>query len=207
MTRRVPLSKCNHCPHYDGRICLLPDLEPCHLSSDDERAVNRFLTVVTVICAATIVGICILMYASCAVHKEEVSDVEVSTVSTCALLRQAHCAELSEWQSLQMALMLTESRFNADAVGAAQDRGVLQIVPVYVAEVNRLAGTNYTPADAHDIDKALAMFDVIQAHYNPSCDRDTAIYYHNKGTAYRRAVLSNLAFIRRYENARKHLIR
>lgn len=109
---------------------------------------------------------------------------------------------LDDWQVLQMAIAFTESRFDPDAVGKAHDSGILQLTPIYVAEVNRVAGTDYTIQDAFDIEKALEIFETMQAVKNPTKDIETAIRYHNKAGYYRSTVLRNMAFIRNYEAVR-----
>ncbi len=112
---------------------------------------------------------------------------------------------LSNYQALVMAIAFTESRFNPDAVGKAHDSGVLQLTPIYVKEVNRIAGTDYQLEDAFDIDKAIEIFDAMQAHYNPDQDIELAIRLHNKSPYYRREVLKNLEFIKQMESFRKSL--
>lgn len=109
---------------------------------------------------------------------------------------------LSEWQQLTLAIAYTESKFNADAVGKAEDSGLLQIRPIYVREVNRISGSDYSPEDAFDIRKSLEMYELMQDHYNKDRDMDKAIRLHNKSDAYRREVLKNLDFIRRFEAVR-----
>ena len=112
---------------------------------------------------------------------------------------------LSEWQVLQMAIIFTESRFNPAAVGKAKDSGIMQITPIYVKEVNRLAGTSYTMEDCFDIDKSLEMFGIMQALKNPAQDIDSAIYYHNKSPYYKKTVKKNMELIRRMETVRKQI--
>ena len=112
---------------------------------------------------------------------------------------------LSDWQLLQLAIALTESRFDPDAVGNNEDYGILQITPVYVQEVNRISGANYAHTDAFDISMAVDMFDILQARYNPGKDIATGIYYHNKSDAYRRRVMDNIEVIRRYERIRSRV--
>lgn len=112
---------------------------------------------------------------------------------------------ITDWAKLQLAIAMTESEFKADAVSQEGDRGILQLRDIYIAEVNRLSGTDYTPTDAFDIAKSIEMFALMQDHKNPSHDTETAIYYHNKSNAYKRKVLENLAFVNRYENFRKIL--
>ena len=132
--------------------------------------------------------------------------VEPPHWSAVELLRNQHKDELSEWDKLIMAICWTESRFNPDAVGNNQDSGIMQITPIFVAEVNRLYGTSYTIADAFDIDKSLAMFRAIQEAHNPSMDIDTAIWLHNKSAAYKRVVMENLEMINRMEELRAKLV-
>lgn len=177
-------------------ICGLPcNFKP--LRDEPDRRLGTILALV--IMAACILFIFIV---SCVREKKEPVQVKTDPVSAVSLLRQQH-HELTAWQELQMAICLTESRFNPAAVGAAGDRGIMQITPIYVEEANRLAGTNYTPADAHDIGKTLEMFEIIQSVYNPTHDRDLAIRYHNRSAAYKATVLRNLELVHRYEVVRK----
>ena len=126
-------------------------------------------------------------------------------ISAVQLLRQQHQDELTDWQVLQLAIAYTESRFNPSAVGKAQDSGILQITPIYVAEVNRIAGTDYVLQDAFDPVKSLEMWYLMQAHYNEGRDLERAIALHNRAPQYRAAVLQNMEWIRRYEAFRKQL--
>ena len=138
-------------------------------------------------------------------NKIRTSLPENEKISAVQLLRNQHDEDLTDWQVLWLAIAYTESRFNPDAVGKANDSGILQLTPVYVDEVNRLYGTDYDIQDAFDIDKALELVALLQAKKNPSKDIDTAIFYHNKSVAYRDAVKKNMELIRRYEAFRKHL--
>ena len=116
---------------------------------------------------------------------------------------------LSDWQALQLAIALTESRCNPDAVGKTNDGGLLQLTPIYIREANRLAGTNYTHEDAFDIAKSLEMFDIIQSHYNPEQDINKAIHLHNpngNAVGYAHKVQANITLIQRLEAARKAVI-
>jgi len=109
---------------------------------------------------------------------------------------------LTEWQQLQLALILTESKGDATAVGKNNDYGILQITPIFVAEANRISGMAYTHEDAFDIDKSLQMFSIVHDYYNPDHDIAKAIKVHNPGSsgyAYRQ----NLELIRNMEAARK----
>lgn len=111
---------------------------------------------------------------------------------------------LDEWTTLQMAIAMTESRFNPKAVGATEDWGIIQITPIYVKECNRiLKQEKYAHEDAFDVEKSLEMFEVLQSHYNPQRDLEKAIRYHNKAGWYRKKVLENIIFIQQMEEARK----
>ncbi len=193
---------CKECVHYNYERCVLDDLEPCRFVSRNERAKNRFLAFVTIValaaCAAAILWAC----------KPRETDAEPVYQSAMELLRAQHKGELTEWQVLQLAIMLKESRFNPNAVGNANDRGVYQITVPYLNEANRLSGNGYSHDDAFDIEKSLEMFQIIQDKYNEHHDIHEAIKHHNPGAgqAYERDILRNMETIRRYEEIRKLLI-
>ena len=158
-----------------------------------------------VLIAVFCVAIVLPFAADRGVEEEPVEAPVPEKISVVQLLRQQHGDELTDWQVLQLAIAYTESRFNPSAVGKAQDSGILQITPVYVAEVNRIAGTDYVLQDAFDPGKSLEMWDLMQAHYNEGRDLERAIALHNKAPQYRAAVLQNMEWIRRYEAFRKQL--
>ena len=110
---------------------------------------------------------------------------------------------LSDWEMLELAIAMTESRFNPDAEGRAEDCGIFQIRPIYVKEVNRISGKNFTKEDAFSVEKSLEMFNLLQGHYNPERDIERAIYYHNKSSQYKIKVMQNYEFVRRYESMRE----
>ncbi len=141
-----------------------------------------------------------------ATYPREEQKPEVKPRSVVQMLRNLHRNELTEWQKLTMAIAFTESRFRDEARGSAGDSGQLQIVPVFVSEVNRLYGTDYTIEDAFDLYKSLEMFNLLQDYYNPSHGIEEGIKYHNRSPYYRKTVLENLALIRRYERTREAVI-
>lgn len=191
---------CKECVHYNYERCVLDDLEPCRFVSRNERAKNRFLAFVTIVAALAVTAA--LLWAC----KPGETDAEPVYQSAMDLLREQHKNDLTEWDKLILAISFTESRFNPDAVGKAGDTGHLQITPVYVKEINRLYGTDYTIEDAFDIDKSLEMFYLMQQFKNPTGNLEQAIYYHNKSAQYLNTVKENLAMIERYEALRKKLI-
>ena len=109
---------------------------------------------------------------------------------------------LSEWETTQLALILTESQMDSLAVGKANDLGILQITPIFVDEVNRLVGKDqFSHQDALSPEKSLQMLAIYQEHKNPSHDTDKAIQLHNPkgGYAYARKVKKNIARVKTYE--------
>ena len=109
---------------------------------------------------------------------------------------------LSEWETTQLAIILTESQMDSLAVGKDNDLGILQITPIFVDEVNRLVGKDiFTHQDALSPEKSLQMLAIYQEHKNPSHDTDKAIQLHNPkgGYAYARKVKKNIARVKTYE--------
>lgn len=131
--------------------------------------------------------------------------VSVVHSASCPCHHQA-AQTLSEWELLQLAIVYTESKFRPEVTGKNQDGGCYQMTPIYVREVNRIAGTDYAHEDVYDPDKAIEIFGKMQDAKNPGHDIDTAIYFHNKSASYKRVVLENLELIKRYETFRAKLI-
>ena len=201
MTPKVPLSRCKKCPHYRG-YCPLEDLDPCAMYKPltPLQTYLRIVGIPVAILAAILLTV--LLLSGCSGKQEPEPEYNWSAVE---LLRNQHKDELTEWNKLIMAIAFTESRFRSDAVGTDQDFGVLQITPIYVSEVNRISGENFSHEDAFSVDKSLEMFAIMQEARNPQKDRDLAIWLHNKSDAYRRTVLENLDMVRRYEAVRAKL--
>jgi hypothetical protein len=62
-------------------------------------------------------------------------------------------------------IVQVESGGDWDAVGAAGERGGLQITAVCVEDVNRIYGTAFGHTDAHDPKKAELIFNLYLRHY------------------------------------------
>ena len=117
--------------------------------------------------------------------------------------------DLSEWETTQLALILTESQMDSLAVGKSNDLGILQITPIFVDEVNRLVGKDqFSHQDALSPEKSLQMLAIYQEHKNPTHDTDKAIQLHNPkgGYAYARKVKKNIARVKTYEHYRTLVI-
>ena len=74
------------------------------------------------------------------------------------------------WRDFIPALVQVESKGNPNALGKNNDRGILQITPILVKEVNRISGLTYTHDDAWDPEKSVEMFYIIARKYCPEQD-------------------------------------
>lgn len=114
---------------------------------------------------------------------------------------------LDDWSTLQMAIVMTESKFNPTVVGTCQDFGIFQITEIYTKELNRIQKkTHYLHEDAFDIEQAIAMFNTMQEYYNPEKDLDKVFKYHNRASWYKKRVEENILFIQRMEEVRKAIL-
>lgn len=117
--------------------------------------------------------------------------------------------ELSEWEVFTMAVMKVESRYNEEAVNVESGaRGLLQIMPIYVAEYNRISGNNFGHDSAFDPISSLVMWESINDYYNPERDFEKAVYTHNPkaGDWYRTRVFNAMDEIKSYEKQRRNVI-
>lgn len=156
---------------------------------------KKILTIFFVLMAGFVIG----FVAGWSAAQKEAPQMEQDTPTT------APFDTLSEWQALTLAIAITESKCNPSATGASQDVGVLQLRPIYVAEANRVGGTNYAHSDAYDPLKSLLMFRAVQDYHNPEHDQNKAIKLHNKAPWYAQRVKDNLEFVQRYEAVRSLL--
>ena len=151
---------------------------------------TKFVKTYAIVCLYTIVMLTLGFILGFASHK-----ADSPTIS-------ADYQHLSEWETTQLALILTESQMDSIAVGKDNDLGILQITPIFVDEVNRLVGKDlFTHQDALSPTKSLQMLAIYQEHKNPTHDTDKAIQLHNPkgGYAYARKVKKNIARVKTYE--------
>lgn len=171
---------------------------------------NALKIIAAVAAGVAIVAVCVLAWVVGIALLESLGedDPEPPHHSAVQILREIHRDELSDWNRLTLAIALTESHCNPAAEGAAEDVGILQITPIYAREASRLSGTEYSHADARDIDKALAMYEIVQQHYNPDRDPAEAIRRHNPGAGpgYAAEVRRNLQLVERYEAVRAAIL-
>lgn len=113
---------------------------------------------------------------------------------TVELLQMADIFEQDEWHRLIEALIMVESRGQADAVGDdGMAVGILQIWPCVVDDL-QVAGYDYTLDDRLDPEKSRAMFNDYQRIYNPTRDIERAIQLHNPraGVGYHNEVIKRM---------------
>lgn len=87
----------------------------------------------------------------------------------------------TDWSVMIRALIAVESEGNADAVNKTSGAtGILQLMPIYVREANRIIGEDkYTLDDRYDVKKTLEMFEIVQGKHNPDRNIKKAIRLHN----------------------------
>ena len=152
---------------------------------------TKFVKTYAIVCLYTIAIIALGFLLGAKTTKTDSAPAQTSVSTT-----------LSEWETTQLALILTESQMDSLAVGKDNDLGILQITPIFVDEVNRLVGKDlFTHQDALSPEKSLQMLAIYQEHKNPSHDTDKAIQLHNPkgGYAYARKVKKNIARVKTYE--------
>ncbi len=106
--------------------------------------------------------------------------------------KKLHEKEKTDWEKLILALIEVESGGDEKAIGKTNDAGVLQITPVYLADVNRILGNEiYYLNCRFDREKSIEMFEIYQKHYNPDKNIEKAIRLHNPraGIAYKNKVM------------------
>lgn len=115
---------------------------------------------------------------------------------------------LDEWQVMMMAIMEEESGYDSQALSDHNARGVMQITPIYVDEINRISRYRYEHMDAHNDTSAVVMFTTMQDYYNAEHDIDKAIRMHNPtaGKWYARRIKMRMDVIRRMEELRELII-
>jgi Transglycosylase SLT domain. len=78
---------------------------------------------------------------------------------------------LTPWELMELGLIKVESEGNHMAVSSVGARGLFQIMPIFVKEVNRLCkihgiDKHYTFDDAFDITKSFEMFNIMNTYHN-----------------------------------------
>lgn len=113
--------------------------------------------------------------------------VYITRTDTCYLELFA----ITDHKKYQIAIAMTESELNQNAIGKTNDFGVFQVTPVWCAEVNRILGEErYTHTDAFSVKKSCEMWEIMYKDLS----LDNIIKKHNPGAgiAYRNKVYNNL---------------
>lgn len=89
---------------------------------------------------------------------------------------QKHVDDSLDWNIFISAIMTVESNGNPNAIGSADDVGLLQITPIIVEDCNRILGVEaFCLQDRYNAEKSVDMFNIIQEHYNPTRDKHLAL--------------------------------
>lgn len=89
--------------------------------------------------------------------------------------------KLSEGEILALRVAYHESRFGSAVGDNGKAVGILQIWPIMVKEVNRVAGSAYTLEDRNDPKKSIEMFVLFQTYHNPQLKEEVALKLWNGG--------------------------
>ena len=101
----------------------------------------------------------------------------------------------TEWDKLIEALIHVESNGDSLIVNSIGATGWLQIMPIYVKDINRIIGRDeYTMNCALSGKRSIEMFNIYQDYYNPTRDIQKAIKLHNPraGEWYKQRVINQL---------------
>lgn len=112
---------------------------------------------------------------------------------------------LSEWDMFTLALMKVESEYKPTAVSTVGARGYLQIMPIYVEEVNRVHKTNYVYEEVvGSLEQSYEVFILMQEAHNKDFSMDKALTLHNGNHKwYKKRVYNAMEDIAKYEEVRQ----
>ena len=112
---------------------------------------------------------------------------------------------LSEWDVFTLALMKVESNYEPKATSCVGAKGYFQIMPIYVAEVNRVHKTNYVYEDVvNSFEQSYEVFTLMQEAHNKDYSLDKALRLHNGNHKwYHRRVYNEMKNIEIYEEMRQ----
>ena len=112
---------------------------------------------------------------------------------------------LSEWDLFTLALMKVESDYDLKAKSSVGARGYLQIMPIYVEEVNRVHRTNYVYEEVvGSLEQSYEVFILMQEAHNKDFSMDKALTLHNGNHKwYKKRVYNAMEDIAKYEEVRQ----
>ena len=111
----------------------------------------------------------------------------------------------SEWDLFTLALMKVESDYELSAKSSVGARGYLQIMPIYVEEVNRVHHTNYKYDEVvSSLEQSYEVFILMQEAHNKDFSMDKALTLHNGNHKwYKKRVYNAMEDIAKYEEVRQ----
>lgn len=112
---------------------------------------------------------------------------------------------LSDWDMFTLALMKVESDYDLTAKSSVGARGYLQIMPIYVEEVNRVHRTNYVYEEVvGSLEQSYEVFILMQEAHNKDFSMDKALTLHNGNHKwYKKRVYNAMEDIAKYEEVRQ----
>lgn len=142
---------------------------------------KQFFTVASILFLFAAVWFAPLWFTSIFQKTKYIDSIEellLEDTLTTELKFTAFAENPSEWELFIKALIWQESK-GVDTAKNGDNWGCLQIRPIYVREVNRIAGTSFNHEDVLVREKALLIFNIMNYYKNPQKDIDKAIKIHN----------------------------
>ena len=142
------------------------------------------------------------------VLSKELKETKASLASVEQELAEHMCKKeepLSEWDLFTLALMKVESDYELSAKSSVGARGYLQIMPIYVEEVNRVHHTNYKYDEVvSSLEQSYEVFILMQEAHNKDFSMDKALTLHNGNHKwYKKRVYNAMEDIAKYEEVRQ----
>ena len=169
---------------------------------------TKFLTQSSSLVLSGALFACVLCYVSFSIGRvTNCSDSLESEV--CSPVVVYDTTSLNDWELFIMGLAVVESDLSPSAVSSAGAAGILQQMPSFVDEANRLIGQSYySYSDRFDLTLSLEMFNSVMCLRGVRGDIPSAIRLYNPGAGrwYADRVYSEIAFVKRYESLRSLLL-
>lgn len=166
----------------------------------------KFSTQPHSLAVSLLLSLCILCYVSFSIGR--VSNTSTGPTSPTTIVSH-DTTSLNDWELFIMGLAVVESDLFPDAVSGAGAAGVLQQMPSFVDEANRLIGCPYySYSDRFDPTLSLEMFNSVMCLRGIRGDIPSAIRLYNPGAGnwYADRVYSEIEFVKRYEALRSLLL-
>lgn len=166
----------------------------------------KFSTQPHSLAVSLLLSFCVLCYVSFSTGR--VSNTSTGSTSPTIIVSN-DTTSLNDWELFIMGLAVVESDLFPAAVSGAGAAGVLQQMPSFVDEANRLIGSPYySYSDRLDPTLSLEMFNSVMCLRGIRGDIPSAIRLYNPGAGswYADRVYSEIEFVKRYEALRSLLL-